>query len=445
MITLNKNDFILSYFALIIFIISYFIVILEEFFSLKKCKPVVLSSGIIWFIISIICLDKKNEIIIMKKAINDYFYIYINLFLFLLVSMVYINVLKERGFFHIINKWIILKKFNSRQLFVFTGLLAFFISPIADNLTTALLISSIIISLESENSNFVNICCINIVIASNAGGAFSPFGDITTLMVWQSGIINFTTFFKIFFPSFISFIIPCFIMYFLIEKKNFLIKNNLSVIKFGNKRIIFLFIITIIISIIFEHYLHLPACIGMTTGLSFLFFFSIYIKKKEKFSVVKEQNEPFTFDIMHSFKNIEWDTLFFFYGIIMSIGGLATLGYLENLSNILYNNFLYDLNKNLGITFANIIIGILSAFIDNIPVMFAILTMNPIMSESQWLLVTLTTGIGGSLLSIGSAAGIALMGQHKKYYTFMSHLKLSWIIIIGYIFGIIFHILINKF
>jgi Na+/H+ antiporter NhaD/arsenite permease-like protein len=232
-------------------------------------------------------------------------------------------------------------------------------------------------------------------------------------------------------------------MFFFIKKKTFITNNSTYIIKFGNKRILFLFILTIIISIIFEHFLNLPASMGMITGFGLLCFFSTYIKFKEK--NINKNIEYIPFDIMQHVKNIEWDTLFFFYGIIMSIGGLATLGYLDNISNLLYNNFLYNINKDFSITFANILIGLLSAIIDNIPVMFSILTMHPIMSESQWLLVTLTTGIGGSLLSIGSAAGVALMGENRKIYTFISHLKWSWVILIGYFFSILAHILINKF
>ena len=143
-------------------------------------------------------------------------------------------------------------------------------------------------------------------------------------------------------------------------------------------------------------------------------------------------------------KKIEWDTLLFFYGTILSIGAISTIGCLNEISNILY----YKIGQYTNIihqqTPANILIGLTSSIIDNIPIMFAVITMNPIMSEGQWLLINLTAGIGGSLLSIGSAAGIALMGQNKKKYTFFSHLKHSYSILIGYIFSIYIHIIINK-
>jgi len=129
---------------------------------------------------------------------------------------------------------------------------------------------------------------------------------------------------------------------------------------------------------------------------------------------------------------------------MLCIGGLDAIGYLEKVSTLIYNN----LGTNLPImhqqTPANIIIGVLSAIIDNIPLMFAVLTMDPAMAKGQWLLVTLTSGIGGSLLSIGSAAGVALMGQTRGIYSFFSHLKWSWAILLGYIAAIYVHFLVNS-
>jgi Na+/H+ antiporter NhaD/arsenite permease-like protein len=135
-------------------------------------------------------------------------------------------------------------------------------------------------------------------------------------------------------------------------------------------------------------------------------------------------------------QRVEWDTLLFFFGIIFAVGGLGVLGYLGLASQYLYTD--------LGPTSANIIIGALSAIVDNIPLMFAVLTMDPQMSEGQWLLITLTCGVGGSLLSIGSAAGVALMGQAREIYTFSSHLKWTWAIALGYVASIAAHLLINA-
>ena len=126
----------------------------------------------------------------------------------------------------------------------------------------------------------------------------------------------------------------------------------------------------------------------------------------------------------------------FFYGIIMCVGGLGAFGYLAIGSELLYGG--------LGPTTANILVGVASAVVDNIPVMFAVLEMYPDMSHGQWLLVTLTAGVGGSLLSIGSAAGVSVMGQARGYYTFFAHLKWTWAIALGYAASIATHMWLNA-
>jgi Na+/H+ antiporter NhaD/arsenite permease-like protein len=141
------------------------------------------------------------------------------------------------------------------------------------------------------------------------------------------------------------------------------------------------------------------------------------------------------FNIFKSLERAEWDTLMFFYGIILCVGGLGALGYLGLMSQLMYGG--------LGPTGANILVGILSALIDNIPIMFAVLTMMPDMSHGQWLLVTLTAGVGGSLLSVGSAAGVAVMGQARGTYTFFAHLRWSWAIALGYAASVWVHFLLN--
>jgi Na+/H+ antiporter NhaD/arsenite permease-like protein len=156
---------------------------------------------------------------------------------------------------------------------------------------------------------------------------------------------------------------------------------------------------------------------------------------KEQYKEQPLEKESDDFDIFDKVAKSEWDTLFFFYGVILSVGGLGFIGYLSLSSAYIYGE--------LGPDVANILVGFMSAIVDNIPVMFAVLTMNPDMSEFHWLLVTLTAGVGGSMLSIGSAAGVALMGQARGYYTFFSHLKWTPVIALGYGASIYAHYLIN--
>ncbi|MFI4955241.1 MAG: sodium:proton antiporter NhaD, partial [Gammaproteobacteria bacterium] len=153
----------------------------------------------------------------------------------------------------------------------------------------------------------------------------------------------------------------------------------------------------------------------------------------------------YEFDIFKRIATIEWDTLLFFYGVVLCVGGLGTLGYLASMSTLLYDQLgsVFGLSGAFAQTPANVMIGILSAIVDNIPIMFAVLSMQPAMSEGQWLLVTLTAGVGGSMLSIGSAAGIGLMGQARGFYTFFSHLKWTWAVALGYFASIAVHLGLN--
>ena len=425
---INLTTSYIGILSLIVFVLAYAVVMAEEFSHLRKSKPVIISAALIWGIIAFHFSSNKEIAQEIEYALEHNILEFAELFLFLLVAMTYINALEERQVFNVVRYQLTSRGFSFRQLFIFTGIITFFLSPIADNLTTALVMCSVLLACGKGNTKFLSIGCINIVVAANAGGAYSPFGDITTLMVWQAGIVDFFTFFQIFIPSVVNYVIPAVIMYFFIPKEKPAISTEKIYIKRGGKFIIFLGLLTIFSAVNFHNFLHLPPMLGMMFGLGLLGLFSYYLKITHN-----PENEDQKFDFFRKISKAEWDTLLFFFGVILSVGGLGFIGYLT-----LVSEFLYD---GLGPTIANSIVGILSAIVDNIPVMFAVITMRPEMSIDQWLLVTLTTGVGGSLLSIGSAAGVALMGQARGYYTFFGHLKWTPVIFLGYIASIYVHMI----
>tara|TARA_R110001592_G_scaffold93981_3_gene272516 strand:+ start:11236 stop:12633 length:1398 start_codon:yes stop_codon:yes gene_type:complete len=438
---LDLTNHWVGYAAVFIFIAAYVFVILEEKIHLRKSKPVLLAAGLIWILIAIVynTHDMPNSV---EPAIRHNFLEFAELFFFLLVAMTYINAMIERDVFEALRSWLVAKGFSYRTLFWLTGTLAFFISPVADNLTTALIMCAVVLAVGVGQPKFVAIASINIVVGANAGGAFSPFGDITTLMVWQKGVIQFWDFFDIFIPSVVNFVIPALIMQFALPTGKPPAAEGLETkMKFGGLVIVGLFFLTIVTAVGFHNFLHIPPVFGMMTGLAYLKFYGFYLRRKSKtWSDGKENpsgsvDDPYSFDIFTKIALAEWDTLFFFYGVILAVGGLGFIGYLSMISGFMYGE--------LGATNANILVGFLSAIVDNIPVMFAVLTMNPDMPHVQWLLVTLTAGVGGSLLSIGSAAGVALMGQARGQYTFFSHLKWTPVIALGYGASIWVHLLLN--
>ena len=431
-----------GYISLFIFILAYAFVVTEEVTHLRKSKPVLFAAGFIWAMIAWMG-SKYDDSHHVEEAIMHAFSEFSQLMLFLLVAMTFINSMTERNVFNKLRYRLLAQDYSYRTLFWVTGVISFFLSPIADNLTTALVMCAVVMAVGGKNKNFVSIGCVNIVVAANAGGAFSPFGDITTLMVWQADRVDFAQFFWLFVPSVVNYIIPAFIMSLFIDGSSKDVANPPVQLKRGAKTIVLLFLVTIFLAVTFENFLHIPPVFGMMTGLSLLQLFAYYLKTTYKSSstVISREGDDQPFGVFKQIAQAEWDTLLFFYGVIMCVSGLSYIGYLELLSNAIYPS---DPNQLVGFSIANSIMGILSALIDNIPVMFSVLQMHTkeSMVLSQWLLVTLTAGVGGSLLSIGSAPGVALMGQARGMYTFYSHLKWAPVIFIGYVASILVHLLI---
>lgn len=428
--------------ALAIFVVAYLLVILEERLHMRKSKPVLLAASLIWLLIALVYRDFDSDGMV-AEALQHNFLEYAELFFFLLVAMTYINAMMERGVFDALREWLVLNGFSYKTLFWLTGFIAFFLSPVADNLTTALIMCAVLMAVGQGNPSFVALGCVNIVVAANAGGAFSPFGDITTLMVWQKGVVEISAFLKLFLPSVVNYIVPAVIMYFALpDGRPAHCEGERVRIKRGGLVMVFLFMLTIATAVSFHNALHLPPVFGMMMGLAYLKFFSYYLRRKGQTTVDatdmpggNTDDDEDEFDIFDKVAQAEWDTLFFFYGVILAVGGLGFIGYLGMVSELMYGE--------LGATTANVLVGVLSAIVDNIPVMFAVLTMNPAMDETQWLLVTLTAGVGGSMLSIGSAAGVALMGQARGVYTFFAHLRWTPAIALGYAASIATHLWLN--
>jgi Na+/H+ antiporter NhaD/arsenite permease-like protein len=461
-----------GYMALLLFTCAYLLAMLEEVTELRKSKPMVFAASLIWMCIALVYTNHgMNEQVgaAFRASLGGY----VELFLFIMVSMTYLNAMEDRGVFDSLRIWLLSKNFTYRQLFWITGFQAFFISAFCNNLTTALLMGSVILAMGKDNKKFVSLACINVVVGSNAGGSFCPFGDITTLLVWQKGVVPFTDFFSLLIPAIVNFALPAAVMHFFIPTDRPAALKEVQGMKRGGKVIIGLFILTIASSASFENFLHIPPVGGMMLGLTYLKFFSYYLQKtahshaissfeevepndfdtkidyfaplkymnKTKMEIAAESGHLMTkpeeeFDVFQKVANLEWDTLLFFYGVMVAVGGLSFIGYLDMASQYLYTG--------MDPTIANVLVGVASAFVDNGTIMLAVLTMHPDISQGQWLLVTLTAGVGGSLLAVGSAAGVGLMGQAKGVYTFTTHLKWTPVIALGFVGSVLTHFLINA-
>lgn len=404
--------------SLIIFVIGYYFIAAEEKYHVDKSKPALFIGTFLFILVAFYYAINGLDLNLIHTEAEHMILEISGIFFFLFVAMTYIESLIHMGVFDTLKYNLVSKGYTYRQLYWVTGFLAFFISPVADNLTTALILSTVLITIEKSKKEFLVPGAINIVVAANAGGAWSPFGDITTLMAWAAGKGVFTDFFYLFPSAFIGYVVTAFLLSrFVPETRPSFDISTESKPKMmhGAKMVMVLGVVTIVCAVVCHQVLHIPAMWGMLFGLSLLKLYNIRLKK-----VYNSE-----FNVFHSIAKIENNTLLFFFGILAAVGALYFIGWL-GLAVIVYNPDV------LGPTIANICVGFLSAVVDNVPVMSAVLKANPNMGLDQWMLVTMTAGIGGSLISFGSAAGVGVMGKLQGIYTFASHMKYSWTVMIGY-------------
>ena len=405
--------------SLIIFIIGYYFVATEEQYHLDKAKPALLMGTFIFIVIAFYYAINGMDMHLVHSQAQHLILEIAEIFFFLLVAMTYIETMIHMKVFDKLKYNLISKGYTYRKLFWVTGFLAFFISPVADNLTTALILSTVLITIEQKKTEFLVPGAINIVVAANAGGAWSPFGDITTLMAWTSGKGAFVDFLFLFPAAFLGYFITAFLLSKVVpdvQPDVDLYKEVKPEMAKGAKTVIGLGVFTIFCAVMSHQVLHLPAMWGMMFGLSLLKIYDYRLKKVHGAG----------FNVFDSMAKIENNTLMFFFGILAGVGALYFVGWLALASHV------YDPSV-LGATWSNIGVGFLSAIVDNVPVMSAVLKASPEMGLDQWMLVTLTAGVGGSLISFGSAAGVGVMGKLPGIYTFGSHMKYSWMILVGYI------------
>jgi Na+/H+ antiporter NhaD/arsenite permease-like protein len=402
--------------ALAVFIIAYYFIATEEKYEINKAKPALFAGTFMFMLIGIYYAINGLDNHAMHNELETLILEIAEIFFFLFVAMTYIETLIERGVFELMKYKLVSKGYTYKKLFWFTGLLAFFISPVADNLTTALILSTVLFTIDKEKTLFLVPGAINIVVAANAGGAWSPFGDITTLMAWTAGKANFVDFLYLFPASIVGWLVTAFLLSLSVPQGKPAFDPHTEQqprLRKGGVVVVYLGALTIIIAVLGHQFFNFPAMWGMMFGLSILKLYSFTLNRKSTEG----------FNIYINMQKVENDTLLFFFGILSAVGALHFLGFLH---------YVHNLYGAIGSTASNIGVGFLSAIVDNVPVMSAILKSSPEMGMDQWLLVTMTAGIGGSLISFGSAAGVGVMGRMKGIYTFAAHMKHSWTILVGY-------------
>lgn len=407
----------------LIFIFGYVIITLEHAFNINKAASALLTGVLCWVAYLFIASDAH----LVSEQLMEHLGEVSGILFFLLGAMTVVELIDAHDGFRIITNAI--KTTNKRELIWLIGFLTFFLSAVLDNLTTSILMVSLLRTLIKNKNDrwfFLGI----VIIAANAGGAWSPIGDVTTTMLWIGGQITSTNIIlKLFIPSLVCLVIPLILI-------SFKMRGNISgeieaeikespANKFSRNVIFFTGIGTLLFIPVFKSVTHLPPFMGMLMGLGILWVVSEIIHKD------KDTEDKDALSVVYALRKVDTPSILFFLGILIAISALQSSGLLAQFATQLDNTFS---NKHIIVT----IIGLLSAIVDNVPLVAASIGMYDLSQyptdHSFWEFLAYMTGTGGSALIIGTAAGVAVMGMEK--ITFFWYLKkMSFLALIGCLSG----------
>ena len=415
----------------IIFIIGYAMIIFEHPLKIDKAAAALLTGVLIWAGFVMGSSDGHEIVEKFTHHIPDI----AGILLFLIGAMTIVELIDlHQGFDIVVNK---ITTRNKRKLLWILGFLTFFLSAVLDNLTTAIVMISLlrkIIKDKEEKMLFAGI----VIIAANAGGAWSPIGDITTTMLWIGGqITTMPIMMGVIIPSLVCLIVPLFAITFqfkgdfpVVEK----VETASNATATEKTTALFLGLGALIFVPIFKSITHLPPFMGMLLGLGIMWMVLDLIHKD------KEPDDKHHFSVNKALTKIDVPSVLFFFGILSAIAGLESIGLLEKIAKAMDDT----IGNNDIIVYC---IGLLSAIIDNVPLVAATqgmysLTDFPVDHE-MWHFIAFCAGTGGSILIIGSAAGVAVMGLEKIDFIWYAK-KIGWLAFLGYTAGAIVHLALLK-
>ena len=366
---------------------------------------------------------------------------------FLMGAMTIVELVDQNGGFNFVRDT--LQTHSKRKLLWRIAFMTFFLSAILDNLTTSIVMIMILRKLVSDKQDRLIYAAL-VVISANSGGAFSPIGDVTTIMLWNKGVITSQgVITEIFIPSLVSMLIPAYILSLHLKGNLTFTASQAQSVQASDftasqrKIIFFLGVGGLIFVPIFKTLTHLPPFVGILLVLGLLwtvteaFYANLKQQKEEKGAMQKR--------VTNMLRRIDLDTIFFFLGILMAVACLETIGVLELLGRSL--DTIFEGNHYL----VTGIIGVLSSIVDNVPLVAGCMGMYPMQAAGDmaldgvfWQLLAYCAGVGGSMLIIGSAAGVVVMGLEKISFGWYMK-KITWIAFIGYVAGIGCYWLIRNF
>jgi Na+/H+ antiporter NhaD/arsenite permease-like protein len=420
----------IEFFMMTVFVTGYLAMTLEHRIHINKAAVAILTGVFLWALYSMREFYRcgiHEYINVVVEKLNGHLHDIAQILIFLLGAMTIVALIETYGGFKVITDFI--KTKDKRKLLWVVSLITFFLSSILDNLTTAIVMVSLLRRLVPEREDRLIFASL-IIIAANAGGAWTPIGDVTTTMLWIGGQVTTAKIMKfLFLPSLISLIVPLIYFSFLVKKGETVPASHQEdvLLEPGAKRVFFLGIGSLIFVPIFRALTNLPPFMGVLLGLGIMWVIT---------DLINHQKDHLK--VPHVLTKVDFSSILFFLGILLAVAALESVGILGKLAAGMDTHLK---NKDLIVT----LMGLVSSIIDNVPLTAAAIGMYPLsanpVDSKLWEMLAFSVGTGGSLLIIGSAAGVVVMGMEKVNF-FWYLRKITWPAFIGYLMGIFIYLII---
>ena len=393
--------------------IAFLLIVIEDIIHVNKAKTTLFFGTLCWIILFVNPLHGQSPATI-QHLLNENILEIASLWLFLMAAMTFVAYLNSKGFIENIVHRVMPKSISERQLMFLVGGFAFLFSSISDNVTATLISLAVVMSLKLEAKKLIKYATL-IVFGVNSGGVSLITGDVTTLMIFLDGKVSIANLLLLIAPAFISVMLLALLLSVGMKGQIEFVGSQKKRIEKTDITIAIIFLSTVVSTLTLSVIYSVPPLLTFLFGLSVMFLVAQFLMRK------KDINK----DIIDFVREIEYDTLLFFVGVLLLVGALKEIGILSKFT---------DLYTVMAPEYANYLMGILSAGVDNVPLTAALLKADIVMSQQHWLSFTYATGVGGSMLIIGSAAGIIAMSKLKAL-TFTSYFKLSLQLLICYTVG----------
>ena len=410
-----------------IFVAGYACIALEAFTKVNKAAVALLMCVLCW---TAYCLIPGHDLTSLPESLGET----AETLFFLMGAMTIVEIVDANGGFNFVRDT--MKTRSKRKLLWRVAFMTFFLSAILDNLTTSIVMIMVLRKLIQDPKERL-IFASMVIVAANSGGAFSPIGDVTTIMLWIKGMVSTGgVLTELFIPSLVSMVVPAFLLSLSLKGKfdkaqNLQVGEVSTFTKHQRRAVFCLGVGGLIFVPIFKTITHLPPYMGILLVLGLLWTVT------EIFNRHLDESDPMAKRVTHLLTRIDMSTILFFLGILMAVLCLKQVGVLNAMGDGLNTAFSGNPYLITGI------IGVLSSIVDNVPLVAACMNMYDVVPDtiyavdgSFWQLLAYCAGVGGSMLIIGSAAGVVVMGLEKiTFGWYMKHI--TWLVFVGYVAGIL--------